>query len=204
MIANAAGITCNGCGFINANRATLTTGKPILEKGELKGYLVEQGNIAINGKGLNSAKQDYTDLIAQTVSINAGLWANDVKVVAGRNKVNHDVSQITKLTDDDKVQPKLAIDVAALGGMYAGKIQLIGTQAGVGVHNAGQLGASAGSLTITAEGKIVNAGVMQAKGDITLTSQHDITNSKHIYSQKKHQHYQPKANQSSSDNGCSK
>ncbi|GAA5107834.1 hypothetical protein GCM10023211_09370 [Orbus sasakiae] len=184
VIANAAGITCNGCGFINANRATLTTGKPILENGELKGYLVEQGNIAINGKGLNSAKQDYTDLIAQTVNINASLWANDVKVVAGRNNVNQDVSQITKLTDNDQAPPQLAIDVAALGGMYAGKIQLVGTQTGVGVHNSGQLGASAGNITITADGKIVNTGSIQAKGDITLTSQQDITNSKQIYSQK--------------------
>lgn len=184
VIANAAGITCNGCGFINANRATLTTGKPILENGELKGYLVEQGNIAINGKGLNSAKQDYTDLIAQTVNINASLWANDVKVVAGRNNVNQDVSQITKLTDNDQASPQLAIDVAALGGMYAGKIQLVGTQTGVGVHNSGQLGASAGNITITADGKIVNTGSIQAKGDITLTSQQDITNSKQLYSQK--------------------
>ena len=30
VIANPAGISCSGCGFINANRATLTTGKPII------------------------------------------------------------------------------------------------------------------------------------------------------------------------------
>jgi len=28
IVANPAGITCNGCGFLNANRATLTTGHP--------------------------------------------------------------------------------------------------------------------------------------------------------------------------------
>jgi filamentous hemagglutinin family protein len=31
VIANPAGITCNGCGFINANRATLTTGQAQLK-----------------------------------------------------------------------------------------------------------------------------------------------------------------------------
>ncbi|MBR8652876.1 filamentous hemagglutinin N-terminal domain-containing protein, partial [Achromobacter sp. Marseille-Q0513] len=29
IVANPAGITCNGCGFLNADRATLTTGKPM-------------------------------------------------------------------------------------------------------------------------------------------------------------------------------
>ena len=28
IVANPAGITCNGCGFLNADRATLTTGRP--------------------------------------------------------------------------------------------------------------------------------------------------------------------------------
>ncbi|RKS87571.1 filamentous hemagglutinin [Orbus hercynius] len=182
VIANAAGITCNGCGFINADRATLTTGKPIMENGQLKGYLVEQGQIAINGKGLDSSRQSYTDLIARTVSINTSLWGNDVSVVAGKNRVSGDLKQIDKLSGDDNDKPQLAIDVAALGGMYAGKIQMIGTESGVGVHNAGNLGASAGGITITADGKIVNSGAIQAKQDIQLSSQQDIDNQKQIYS----------------------
>ncbi|MDQ5880400.1 MAG: filamentous hemagglutinin, partial [Pseudomonadota bacterium] len=42
VIANPAGVTCNGCGFINASRATLTTGTPIVSS-NLDGYRVEGG-----------------------------------------------------------------------------------------------------------------------------------------------------------------
>ncbi|XKM14504.1 filamentous hemagglutinin N-terminal domain-containing protein [Orbaceae bacterium ac157xtp] len=178
VIANAAGITCNGCGFINANRATLTTGNPILENGQLKGYLVEQGQINVNGKGLDSSKQDYTDLIARSVVINAGLWANDATVITGKNEVSQDLTSIKALenSDDTNPKPEFSLDVAALGGMYAGKIKLVGTEKGVGVHNAGQLGASAGSLTITADGKIVNSGRINSKKDIVIVNKHDVIN----------------------------
>ncbi|MWP28784.1 two-partner secretion domain-containing protein, partial [Gilliamella sp. Pra-s54] len=184
VIANPSGITCNGCGFINASRGTLTTGKPIIENGDLTGYQVEQGHIAVTGKGLDSSTQSYTDLIARTVSINSSVWANELTVVTGRNKVSRDTQKITPLDEQAGDKPEVSIDVSALGGMYAGKINLVGTEKGVGVHNAGELGASAGSITVTADGKIVNKGALQAQQDIRLSSQNDISNSKQIYSKK--------------------
>ncbi|MBK9447770.1 MAG: hypothetical protein IPO00_17710 [Betaproteobacteria bacterium] len=54
--------------------------------------------------------------------------------------------------------PAFAIDVASLGGMYAGKIVLVGTEAGVGVRNAGHLGASAGEVVVTVDGRLTNTG----------------------------------------------
>lgn len=44
VIANSAGITCEGCGFINANRVTLTTGQAQLNNGQLTGYDVDRGH----------------------------------------------------------------------------------------------------------------------------------------------------------------
>ena len=35
IIANPSGIHCEGCGIINSNRATLTTGKPQIKNGNL-------------------------------------------------------------------------------------------------------------------------------------------------------------------------
>ncbi|MCZ7019029.1 filamentous hemagglutinin N-terminal domain-containing protein, partial [Salmonella enterica] len=63
VIANPAGITCDGCGFINANRATLSTGQVQLENGSISGYTVNGGTLNIQGKGLDSRDADYTDLI---------------------------------------------------------------------------------------------------------------------------------------------
>ncbi|NUF50729.1 two-partner secretion domain-containing protein, partial [Gilliamella sp. ESL0250] len=122
VIANPSGITCNGCGFINASRGTLTTGKPLIENGDLLGYQVEQGHIAVTGKGLDSSGQRYTDLIARTVSINSSVWAKDLNVVTGRNKVSRDGQHITALSGQTDDKPEVSIDVSALGGMYAGKI----------------------------------------------------------------------------------
>ncbi|WP_392562562.1 filamentous hemagglutinin N-terminal domain-containing protein [Orbus sturtevantii] len=160
VIANAAGITCNGCGFINADRATLTTGSAIIgEDGKLVGYQVEQGNITINGE-FDSREQDYTDLIARAVSINGKMHANDLTVIAGKNKVSQDLQKIEKLESND-AKPELAIDVAALGGMYANKIILMSTETGVGVYNAGKIARAStydtfNTVSITADGKITN------------------------------------------------
>jgi len=51
VIANPAGISCSGCGFINAQRATLTTGTPQLRSGALEGYRVAGGTIRVAGTG---------------------------------------------------------------------------------------------------------------------------------------------------------
>ncbi|MCW3280830.1 filamentous hemagglutinin N-terminal domain-containing protein [Escherichia coli] len=88
MIANPAGISCDGCGFINANRATLTTGQPQMKNGSLTGFRVEGGEIQVTGKGMDASRTDYTDIIARSVKINAGVWAQDLKVTTGRNNVD--------------------------------------------------------------------------------------------------------------------
>ncbi len=41
IVANPHGITCQGCGFINTPRATLTTGKPIMDGQRLERFQVE-------------------------------------------------------------------------------------------------------------------------------------------------------------------
>ena len=61
VIANPAGISCDGCGFINADRSTLTTGRALMNNGQLSGFLVERGNISIDGAGLDDSATAYTD-----------------------------------------------------------------------------------------------------------------------------------------------
>ena len=176
VIANPAGISCAGCGFINANRATLTTGSPILTEGRLDGYSVSKGEIRIEGAGLDGRATEYTDLIARAVRVNAGIWANDLRVTTGSNRVDTDHSQAVSLASlGDK--PEFAIDVAHLGGMYAGKIRLVGTEHGVGERNAGTLAAESSNLVVTLDGRLENTGLLQGKQDIQLTTEGGVRNS---------------------------
>ncbi|EHW5355514.1 hemagglutinin repeat-containing protein [Salmonella enterica] len=181
VIANPAGISCDGCGFINANRATLTTGQPQMKNGSLTGFSVERGEIQVTGKGMDASRTDYTDIIARSVKINAGIWAQDLKVTTGRNNVDIAHGQIEKKTGDVSSQPQMALDVASLGGMYAGKIRLVGTETGVGVRNAGHIGAQAGAVTLTADGRIENSGSISAKTDVHLVTTRELHNSGSVY-----------------------
>ncbi|HAM2441222.1 TPA: hypothetical protein IBC73_004859, partial [Escherichia coli] len=106
----------------------------------LTGFSVERGEIQITGKGMDASRTDYTDIIARSVKINAGIWAQDLKVTTGRNNVDIAHGQTEKKAADASSQPQVALDVSSLGGMYAGKIRLVGTETGVGVRNAGHIG----------------------------------------------------------------
>jgi filamentous hemagglutinin len=181
VIANPAGITCSGCGFINANRATLTTGQAQMTNGQLTGYNVERGEIVIQGNGLDSSLQDHTDLIARSVKINAGLWANDLAVTTGRNQVDAAHQSVTSKTADGSPRPQVAVDVSQLGGMYANKIRLLGTEAGVGVHNAGALNAIAGDVVVNADGMLTNSGAITATQNLQLTTSGGVDNSGKLY-----------------------
>jgi filamentous hemagglutinin len=154
IVANPYGITCNGCGFINSPRVTLTTGKPVLDNGRLERYQVDQGSVAIEGAGLNATNVDRFEIITRSAKINAQLQAQNLTIVAGRNDVNAQTLSATARAEDGSSKPQLAIDSSALGGMYAGAIKLVGTEAGVGVKLDGKLIASGGDIQLDANGQL--------------------------------------------------
>ncbi|WP_269759311.1 filamentous hemagglutinin N-terminal domain-containing protein [Variovorax sp. E3] len=176
IIANPAGISVDGGGFINASRATLTTGTPQFNAvGGLDSFLVRGGTITIDGAGLDASKTDYAAILARAVQANAGIWASELKVVTGANQVSADHSQVTP-TAGTGAAPSFALDVAALGGMYAGKIVLLGTEQGLGVRNAGNIGASVGSLVVTASGRLENTGTLEGRSVQLASTSGDIVN----------------------------
>ena len=170
VIANPAGIHVNGGGFINASRATLTTGTPLMNAGALEGFLVQGVQVRVDGLGLDVSTTDHAAILARAIEVNAGLWAKALTVVAGVNDVSADISAITPLAATSAVgpTPAFALDVAALGGMYAGQIHLVGTEAGLGVRNAGSLGAGAGALVLEANGWLHNSGSLIAAQTLDL------------------------------------
>jgi filamentous hemagglutinin len=154
IVANPYGISCNGCGFINSPKVTLSTGKPVVENGRLDRYQVDQGSVAIEGAGLNASNVDHFEIITRSAKINAEIQAKNLTIVAGRNDVNAETLSATARADDGSAKPELAIDSSALGGMYAGAIKLVGTEAGVGVKLDGKLIASGGDIQLDANGHL--------------------------------------------------
>lgn len=183
IIANPNGITCNGCGFINTTRGVLTTGTPVFGAGgSLDALRVTGGQITLTGAGLNGSNTDQVDLIARAVKINAESWGQQINVIAGANRVAHgDLS--TQTIAGSGPAPVVAIDVAALGGMYANKIRLVSTEAGVGVVSDGTLATQAGDMTIDSAGHLTVNGTTQARGRMTLSAQQDLTNNGTLYAQ---------------------
>src|SRR5690606_9185873 len=61
IIANPNGLTCDGCGFLNTPRVTLSTGTPEFgEDQSLKALTVRGGDIKIGTKGSNLRSEEHT------------------------------------------------------------------------------------------------------------------------------------------------
>ena len=186
VIANPSGISVNGGGFINTSKATLTTGTPIVNGGSLDGYRVQGGNISINGNGLDLSTTDYSAILARAVQVNAGIWANELKVVTGANQIDASslaasTTPVTTTIAGTGAVPTFALDVAQIGGMYAGKIHLIGTEQGLGVRSAGTIGSTGGDLVLQNNGWLTTTGTLQATANLQITTQGNITNSGTLY-----------------------
>ncbi len=170
IVANPYGITCGGCGFLNAPNVVLTTGRPQFgADGTLTGFAVTGGDILVNGTGLNATGQDYLALVARRVSLQAPLNGNAVDLIGGANDFNLATRTATARTGADTT-PLYAIDSSALGGAYTNRIRLIVTESGAGVRMAGDMAASAGDFTLDAGGQVELSGALSAAGAVRLAT----------------------------------
>ena len=172
ILANPNGITCNGCGFINFPRASLTTGAPAIDSlGNLTGFDINRGDILVGPEGLNAGELDHFDIISRSLVLNGAIHARDLHVVTGRNEYDYITEAVTKKADNGSASPAFAIDSSLLGGMYAYRIRLIGTEAGVGVRMLGDVAASVDDITLTTAGSIYFSGnTVSAERNINISS----------------------------------
>ena len=158
ILANENGLYINNSGTINIKNFTATTGRVNLKDGDFIGIDVEKGNIVIGSKGMDGTNANYVELIAKTLELRGKVVANDLKVVAGSNKIDKKGNITEKNVNGD-----IAIDARNLGGMYANTIKIISTDKGAGVNSDAFIVSKNSKLEITADGQI-KINKVQAKG----------------------------------------
>ena len=167
VIANPNGITVNGGGFINTGKAFLTTGKPVYDgEDHLQRFDITGGDILIEGKGLGGKETESLAILSRAVKINAGIWAEDLHITTGANTVDAKTLEASAI-EGKGGRPAFALDTAAIGGMYAGRITLVGTEKGLGVNNSGTWSAE-DNLTLDWNGDLKNSGTIYSKGNADL------------------------------------
>ncbi|WP_256127243.1 hemagglutinin repeat-containing protein [Xanthomonas euvesicatoria] len=169
VIANPNGISCDGCGFLNTSRVTLTTGTPNLgSDGALNGFSITGGALSIGRNGLDAFNVDRLDLLSRQLSVDGSIWTKELVAAAGAGRVSYDGMLLDVLPGADGGLPAIGIDVAQLGGMYAERIRLIATEAGVGVVSRGTLAAQSGDLQIDSAGQVSLGGTTVARDAVNV------------------------------------
>ena len=167
VIANPNGITVNGGGFINTGKAFLTTGKPVYDgEDHLQRFDITGGDILIEGKGLGGKETESLAILSRAVRINAGIWAKDLHITTGANSIDAKTLEASAI-EGKGGHPAFALDTAAIGGMYAGRITLVGTEKGLGVNNSGTWSAE-DNLILDWNGDLKNSGTIYSKGNTDL------------------------------------
>ena len=208
IVANPNGIAVRGAGFTNTIGVTLTTGTPQFLTGpggtatdftngqaiayDVKGGHIQiEGNAGVNGPGSGIEGTVGTiDLIGETVGINAPLYAGTrINVVAGDQLVKPatvDAAGTTYSTSANgsantassvasaSANQGYAIDATAFGAMTAGQISMVGTAAGMGVRADAGLSATTGNLTLSSNGDLTVAS-HTAQQDVSMTSAGNVT-----------------------------
>ena len=188
LIANPSGISINGLNVINANSSSFAASKVILNNdGSLKELNLNpylnggmQSKIEIVGNGLNDKNSNYTNIIANTISVASNIHSGELNLISASGKVltsgsgKFSVPLSANINSATSSTNAISIDSTNLGGMYANKISIIATSDGVGVNNAGII--KANNIRINAHGDILNGGIIKADSDINLISNNSISN----------------------------
>ncbi|MFL9874685.1 filamentous hemagglutinin N-terminal domain-containing protein [Paraburkholderia megapolitana] len=162
IVANPNGITADGVGFVNATRATLVAGHPVLGEDGNVSFRTDNGRLLVEGSGIDGSGAQELDLIARSLQVNAEIRAIGLNLEAGEGEVRFEEATrlASSLVRDSKTQrPEIAIDVSQLGSLHADAIRLVGSSAGVGVNVVGKVIAK-NSLMVPSE--LVNQGTISA------------------------------------------
>lgn len=179
IVANQNGIRVNGGSFFNFGSVALTTGAVTLrDQAQASGYVqryvdvhTTQGAIEVGPEGL-SGNLIRLEMIAKTVGIQ-GAVANTyssatgtVRIVAGESLAQFDTaaSPLDNLTPwvyysaGRAAGDAIALDLSADSKVTSGRIEILVTDQGAGVRNAGQMVAAAGDFRLSSTGLLEQTG----------------------------------------------
>ncbi|WP_248676895.1 hemagglutinin repeat-containing protein [Selenomonas artemidis] len=170
VIANENGIRVNGGGFINTDRAVLTTGRPEFGRdGSLDRIRVTEGAVSFEGKGIDARGANSLEVLTRAERINADIFANHTTHIGGANDISYGSLTAAPIEGTGET-PTVTLDAAAVGGMYANKIRLVGTEKGLGVNMGGKLVASE-AAAIDADGTLHVTGLINSGGSTAVTAE---------------------------------
>jgi filamentous hemagglutinin len=180
IVANPNGISLSGAGFINTSRLGLVSGSVNMNGGAISGFNLgtnADSNIIISGVntptyinlGLDASSVDYVDIITRSAQILGDIHAKgELNFRLGNGTYDYQTKALNSNADID-FAPTFALDSNYLGGMYAGRISLIASEAGIGVRTRGDLVSKASEINFNAIGDI-DYERAQAETNINLTS----------------------------------
>ena len=194
IIANPNGISCNGCSFINAPNSALTTGAVSYDQagniqfdtsGNANAVSIGSGGLDANGN-LGTNNSNFSVISRQILLDGAVEGSDRVDIISGSNvydftqgsqDANGPNGSITKKAGTGSVNG-LQIDASNVSSVQAGKINIVGTESGVGVQLNGSLDATAGNIEIDSDGNLVIGGSVSASESVRATTGNsaDITN----------------------------
>ena len=182
IIANPNGLSINGAGFINASAVTLTTGTANIVNGSVNSLSINGGDISISENGLDTTTVDSTYIYTHYLKLNAQINAQNLDIKLGLNEIDTTSKNVTTSSNSGDTT-NLLLDSSALGGMYANRITLVGTDKGLGVNLPAEVLASTQNITITNDGRIVLQ-KLSANDDIDIKSTNgDIELNDNLYTQ---------------------
>ena len=97
------------------------------------------------------------------------LFAHNTTHIGGANDVSYDSLAAAPIEGTGE-KPAVTLDVAAVGGMYANKIRLVGTEKGLGVNMGGKLIASE-AASIDVDGTVHVTGLVNSGGSAAVTAE---------------------------------
>ena len=169
IISNPNGLVIDGARLINIGRMTLATAIPRPDNTlRVTHFGTNDVDITIEGDGLDATGADSVDLYAQALHLNAKLHAHDLSLRLG----SQDIYYIngTSSPNEHANLHKVLLDSSELGGMYADRITLVGSGAGLAVKLPSEVQVG-GNVQISIEGEIqfpVDTAHLAVGGDLTL------------------------------------